>query len=466
MTDASQGPPDDASAKGVTAAESPPQRPAPRLGSALGQFDLSMQAMRELVHAMAPTIDELDAERKHRMDLLQSLDREDIDRVDQLLTDVRREVAAGLEKGQRSITVKVDLDKKFGDRAKVVHELLPTLLKGPESLEPAKGEILHGALLVLAVSAFEVLVARILTEHYRTHPEALDPDERRFSLAELRSFPTIDDAEAAAIADRVEQHMRAGLDEWVKFFSRNCSCDMKQLCDKWTALEEAFQRRHLIVHNASRVSAPYLVRVPGSKARVGQRLSVQQSYLLRAIDRLTLLGHMLTFEVRIKWQPKELELIARAMADRCYSALRAGDWILAEYLARRARRLKAPNELTAIMQCNEWLAVKRQGRLDEVRQEIESWDTSAMEVTYHLARHCLLDELDDAVSLVPKFLALDHANDRHLAEWPLLSELRSDPRCKPFLRKRRTKRMAKTLVSSDKPPLAIVKASTPDPVLN
>jgi hypothetical protein len=346
-------------------------------------------------------------------------------------------MSQALKAGHKRVTLELKpSDDQFGEHTKAVTEVLPTLLRGPALLPPAKGALLHGALLTNAVSIFEVLIAGIFTEHYKAHPEALDPTERKFSLAELRSFPTISDAEAAAIADRVDQHMRAGLEEWSKWFSKALGCKVEDLADNWAAIEETFQRRHLIVHSGGRVTGQYLAKIPASKAKLDQQLSVSQRYLLRAIDRLSLLGHMIVYETEIKWQPKESTLIADRMLHRCYRALTDRHWPLAERLGNRAVRVKPRDEMREMLRCNAWLAAKRQGRIEEIKAQIQAWDTSAMEVRFKLAKSCLLDELDEAYALVPAFLASSDSHLEALKEWPIFEELRNDSRYRLYKRRR------------------------------
>jgi len=62
-------------------------------------------------------------------------------------------------------------------------------------LAPSKLALLNGSLLTLVVSAFEVLVAGLASQHYRLHPDILDPDRKQFSLGDLKGFDTIRDAE-------------------------------------------------------------------------------------------------------------------------------------------------------------------------------------------------------------------------------------------------------------------------------
>jgi hypothetical protein len=417
------------------AAQSPTPARRPRLQPVLARFDSTLEAIRELVVAIAPQIDELDAKHRRFRDLIRALDKDQIAELNRQIYGIRTQVSNAMASSEKHVSLELNLEaEKFGEHADAVTEFFPELIRGPSLFPPANGELLYGALLTTAVSTFEVFIAGIFTEHYRAHPEAIDASERKFSLADLRSFPTIAEAEAAAIADRVDQHMRAGLEEWSKWFSKALGCKVEDLSDKWPAIEEIFQRRHLIVHSGGRVTAQYLAKTPGSRAKLDRYLTVGQPYLTGAIDRLSLLGHMLAFEVQIKWQPKDSTLIASRMLSRCYRALIDKHWSLAERIGRRALGVKPTALRREMLRCNAWLAAKRQRRLDEIRPEIEAWDTSAMDITFELAKHCLLDDLDRAFALVPAFLSSD--NGQALAEWPIFEELRVDPRYRQYIRKR------------------------------
>jgi hypothetical protein len=79
--------------------------------------------------------------------------------------------------------------------------------------------ILLRAVITELVAALEQLLGRLHGAFYKAHPDALG-SEREFSLADLKSYPTLDDAIEDAVRNRIDAFLRLGFDDWENMASQ------------------------------------------------------------------------------------------------------------------------------------------------------------------------------------------------------------------------------------------------------
>jgi hypothetical protein len=127
---------------------------------------------------------------------------------------------------------------------------------------PRRESLLRRSLLVTAFGAFEVLVGALVREFYLEHPGAIG-DEPKFTLKDLQDLETLDDARDHAVSVKVDSLLQEDLARWEKWFANHPKLTMANLCIDRAALDEMFQRRHIVVHNNGLVSRLYLRRLAG-----------------------------------------------------------------------------------------------------------------------------------------------------------------------------------------------------------
>src|SRR4029077_10967655 len=107
---------------------------------------------------------------------------------------------------------------------------------------------LYNSSLVALVSTVYSFLSRFLHVFYSLYPNALS-DDYRFSLAELREFASVKDAESAAIDKRIDNILGQSFAECIKTIKSILSAPKPFLADCIVDLNEIFQRRHVHVHS-------------------------------------------------------------------------------------------------------------------------------------------------------------------------------------------------------------------------
>ncbi len=391
----------------------------------LQQFHLTCDSIRELAGQLKPHVANLDQ-----------------DMLDKDLGKIVKQVGVGpkvmlrvlqsLRKTDRhgnvALHLTVDnLQSVLGDDTDTFFLLIPRV-RG--ALSQRRGGLLNSSLLTSLVGGVEVLIAGVASQHFSLHPGDLHGEAKEFSLSDLEVFDTIADARETLIARRVDALMREGFDDWSAWFQKRGGLGFEQYVSNLDAVREIFQRRHIVVHNAGRVSQQYVAHVKdGDKLSIGEPLQVDETYLLAAADMLEILGTLLCVSAWAKWNKSEADLAMTQLANRVYDFVEAGNWFVVRQIASRSKNLGGREATQLTLWCNEQLAIKRTDGVAAIANAIRDWDTGALSRRFQFAQACLGDDLDTAYEIAAHWLAEDSRNaTTGVTEWPMCQEFREDSR--------------------------------------
>lgn len=409
------------------------------------RFQLHLDAVREILNEFVPHIHELDA--KHlSVDALVQIKNLPEPKQKQLMTyfdELFAEAGAGgppakplgerrNENGSNEddevVSIQIEMDKIeqiIGDRhfSNAFAQEIEQAVNAPRRVT-----ILHNSLLAMAIGAFEVLVAGIATRYYVDHPNALDSKEKIFSFAEIREFGDVDDAADEIIARRITGLMYGNLGSWAAWFDENCQARLSELSMNFEVVEEAFQRRHVVLHNGGLASRQYLRSVEHPMAEVGERLPVDPEYLDRVFDELDVLGTTVGMLAEGTWHQEERDNAAAQLLRRCFELMVEGRWEAAQALAFAGKKLKCVALLQTSLQCNEWLCRAERFGYESIQDEVKrEFDASHMSLRFKVAKHVLVGEVDAAIAAIPELVETKEITRGELQEWPILRKVREHP---------------------------------------
>ncbi|WDJ89970.1 hypothetical protein JH302_00740 [Xanthomonas campestris] len=327
------------------------------------------------------------------------------------------EVAAN-DRGKKVIRV-----KGRGREMKEFDRSMKSILKSDSSVRN-----LHRSSLISLVSTAESFVSTLLHQFYSTHPSALNIKEKHFTFDELSRFSTMDDARSYIVSWRVENLLRGSVEDWLDFFRNTLKLKLSVANNYSHDLVEIFQRRNLFVHNDGIVNSIYLSKVKASKDNghlLNKQLSVKKSYLFSAIDKIEASFLDAAYDIWSKCE-KINSHRPQLMIQASYDALNQGRWMVAKDVASLVALDRASNEELSLMAgINSWIARLRLSD-QTVKKEIEDFDVSAKGDIFRLAKHCLLDENDQALALAISLHSQHKLDFESLAEWPLFEPQRSN----------------------------------------
>jgi hypothetical protein len=296
-------------------------------------------------------------------------------------------------------------------------------------------DILYRGVLTGLVGQFEVLISDLAHHFYKHAPGALGSQDKVLSVAELLGFSTLEDAVDYVISDRVDDLLRCSVEDWRKFFQSRLKIGLDSVSPDWPRFVEFIQRRHLIVHAGGRISRRYLKSVESgllkeyySDPQIGQAIVLTPDYTASALDSFEVTGLLLGFSCWAKLHSDFGHQQADYLDDIVYERMLADQWNVVLSLAKWGAdqpTFHASSRTTFKM--NTWLALKRLGRFAACREEVQRFDCSALKPVFAAARAALLDDFDDFFAIVEGSDAAGF-DERAWNEWPILMEVRSDPR--------------------------------------
>lgn len=399
----------------------------PSLWSLLDRFHLALEALREMIEDFLPIVIEREKQRlgSAAMADVESLEPEKQARLRHYLEAMVDKARSGEPSNIESDDVIVArMQEVFeGDRYSLISfaDRMRKATSGPD-----RTAIMHNSLLAQAIGSFEVLVSGVITRYFFAHPGALETGQKEFSLADLREFSDVEDAVDFLTVRQVNKIMYGGLEEWAAWFEKRCNFDLPALALDWDHLLEAFQRRHVIMHNGGLVSRAYLAKVKfhDEPPKVGQRLPVDAEYLHNALDELEVLGTLLAVMAWGSWHRDERDRSAGALLQRSYDLMLAGRWKAVEKLTQVGNRLKCSAATKEPIKVNGWISRLELYGPQAIRDEVLEWDVSVAVGRFRLAKLVLLDQLDEASTLAARLLRNNELTRGQLKEWPLLRRLR------------------------------------------
>ena len=406
-------------------------------GDTIREFSESLASLRDFVDLVAPFLTQKHAEKLKKdafhlaplvlllrdlHPLKLSLDEASVGKITELLANraIEVDVEEG-EAGERTIHIKASPGyiEAFEQATKDLQR------------RQYQQELLYKSSLTNLIGSVEWFLARILHQYFEKFPEAVEERGKVFSLQDLKSIGSIEDAKAYVIDSCVEQILRGSFNDWLAFLKQRIRLSMGYIEEHRPKLAEVCERRNLLLHHGGIVNSIYLAKVPAELRQglsIGDQVHVTRPYLEDAISRFERCLILIAAELWKKIDPKDEER-AEVLIDIAYEHLVAERWDVAEslsYFTMCDRQLPEKSHLIGTI--NYWQSVKWQDRFEEARDEIEATDFSAKDEVFRLAQLVLLDDEEGFFQLLPHALNSGSLPKRALAEWPLFREMRKSPK--------------------------------------
>ena len=240
---------------------------------------------------------------------------------------------------------------------------------------------LHGnSALIMLIIKFEEFIADVLALLCRKFPRKY-LEEENVKYSELTGGNIVAVRENL-IQRKVDAYMRESYMNWFKIFESH-GMDASAWDEPLQKLAEIYARRNIIVHNSGVVNATYLSNVRGSKEKLGKCLTASKQYVDEAFGVV-----------------REMMVLIMLEASRV------------------------------------WIAKLWGGTSDDLLlNEIKSFDVTAKEVDFKIAKYILLEQYDEATELVEDSLMTDESLPANMLQWPLFLKYRKSKHFKKLLRK-------------------------------
>lgn len=294
--------------------------------------------------------------------------------------------------------------------------------------------LLRSGCLVLLVSTLELLVAELIREYLRVYPKALASRNKSIEWKQLLNFRSLDEFINTAISQYVEEVMRNGIDGWAEFFDQHVVAPERCVPD-WDSLYEAFQRRHVIVHNGGLADRHYLNKVSRNWLAKQTPQIVPGTYLVPQIDYLDekiwlfLISGLLMCDAVWAKLVDNGRIRENVLRNLLHDLLRMSEWnaalLLCKELLAKSRLTMASQIMFRMDAC---LCKKKLSQEYDIVEDLADFDPSIYDAKFVLAYYALCDDRDRFFEYLREVITTKQISEEDLEGWPIFDDMRTDPR--------------------------------------
>lgn len=281
--------------------------------------------------------------------------------------------------------------------------------------------------LVSIVSLYDAYISKLLRNIFKIKPEILNSCARQITFSELQSFGSIDAARDYIVEQEIESIMRESHATQVEWLESRLNVKLTGL-PSWKNFIEITERRNLLVHADGVVSRQYMkvCERAGYKLEkdiaIGDKLYVSPEYYDDACAFITEVAIKLTQVVWRKLLPSELEDAEISFINVTYDLLLQKEYKLAELILNIAREpafKKFNAESSYLLQVNYAISLRGQDKNEECKELIKNLDFSALADKFKLAQAVLLEDYDNASTLMKRIGINPEVGQLQYKYWPL-----------------------------------------------
>jgi hypothetical protein len=364
------------------------------------RFDESIEALREFVQLIEAFLSDRKQKfmQEHQRELapmllvFRKLSPEDVPADGPSEEDIRKKID-----GDVIISTTDEADGKKRTEIKITGNAQKSFFETMEQLTKTDRPIklLYRSTLMNLISSVELFLSDLIRLYYVKFPDAIGAKDKIFSLEDLKEFNSIEEARLFIIESKIEGIMHGAFSDWIDFFKNQPKLSMSYLKDPMVQLTETCQRRNLIVHNGGIVNAIYLSKIDkglSKELKNGDELIVSSDYLKSRLELFELNCSLIALELWKKFAPEDKQR-GELLLGKIFSHLVASRWRVAEGLAQFLMNDKCMSEEQILVaKLNYWLALKRQKKWAEIKNEVEAEDMSAAKIRYRLGWFALCEK--------------------------------------------------------------------------
>lgn len=304
---------------------------------------------------------------------------------------------------------------------------------------------LNNSIVISLVSSLELLIGDLLKEFLLNVDKSDFLTSKTIQFSKLAAIGSIEEARSFLVDQYIEELLRQSFNSWINEIENKGKINLKKKnffknSNDIELVNETFQRRHLLIHNDGIVNDLYLLNVDSScleDIEKGKTLIVETDYIESRISLFRKLGIILIFlfsekihrkdknEFFIHFNTKLLHLAVK----KCEGARNIFKEISNDMNYDHSSRL--------VSKINYFLSFKLSNEFEVVKEEVEEFDTSTLSIEYRMAKHILLDNIEEAFYYFKEHVHnIDDNEFFHIIEWPLIRLVKNELIFKEFIKDR------------------------------
>lgn len=296
-------------------------------------------------------------------------------------------------------------------------------------------ELLYRSAFVLLNAFLDYLIHDVISCYYESYPQSLSEKDKELTidLSSLSLCSDIDDAVDMIIEKKVDSITYKNLMDQKRFLKEYLSLDLRESVVNWDIINEAVERRNVIIHNECVVNRRYLRSVEltvipeGKRLKEGDKVVVNSEYFTKVHEEIFMAGVLIAQSCWRKWQKEELEEADASLIQVMYRQLLEEKWHLVEKLGYASKDMETKDVASRwAIDINYCQALKWQGKEAELQKEISAIDESSLSPKFKACLAALKGNRDDFYKYAEQAVMIDELDNEAFDVWPLFRELRQD----------------------------------------
>jgi len=324
--------------------------------------------------------------------------------------------------------------KKFELTKKQMVQILKAFKALPH-LTRSNVKLLHKSAFVMLISYFDFLISDLIHYFYQRYPESLSGKELSIKLNELKLCDHLTEAMDYIVNKEVDKVLYDSLEVQKGYLKNYLKIDIKENIIHWDKINEAIERRNIIVHNNSKINRRYLKSVDLSvipektkDLKEGKKIGINEDYFTIVFDEILIAGIILIQNCWRKWRKDDVDGADGQLIICMYDALSQEKWTVAERLGLFSKECKVSSERNRLyLNINYCQSLKWQNKKDDLEKDLEKFDTSTLSPKYILALCALKSDRHNFYKNIEGAIIVDEMKEDDFMEWPLFRELRKKP---------------------------------------
>ena len=331
---------------------------------------------------------------------------------------LRKVKKAAIEKINRIVTQhqsELERNKKYKiNLENLVSQMVDSLKDWPH-FPPSEVLLLSKSSFIILTSYFDFLISDLIRWFHQTYPESLSGKEWSITLNELKLYDDVSEVIAHFVNKEVDKLGYDSLSNQKRYFKKYLRIDTKEHIIHWNKINEAKERRNIIVHNDSIVNRRYLENVDLSvipektkDLKEGKKITINEDYLTTVFDEILIAGIILIQCCWRKWRKGDIDNADSQLIGDMHDALLKEKWPIAERLGLFSKECKVCNERNRLyLDIHYCQSLKWQNKKDELEKELKKFDMSTRSPIYILALCALKNDKGHFYKNVEKAIIVD-----------------------------------------------------------
>lgn len=293
-------------------------------------------------------------------------------------------------------------------------------------------QIINQSYIVSITSQFDGFISNLLRLIIEERPSVLSTKDKSIKYSDLADFETLDQAKDFFVDKEIETVLRKNHKDqlfWLKSALKLDKLNDEKLFPK---IIEVLQRRHMIVHNNSKISKQYIdacsqVGLDTKDLKVGGDLTVDRPYIYEAFESFWLYGVKIGLICWSKSKSLNSDNLFSFVTMSSYELIRKRRYTSAQEIIMFAQQViykihdpSAENKLVNTINLAQAYKWNQQDSEAKTVLNVEDWETR--DTRFKLSAYCLKGEFEAVYELMTK-VGLDDEYKSYYREWPIFQEI-------------------------------------------